>query len=109
MAQVIPVVFALPTGVEARDVVHLSEKVRFWAHRYRGGRRSVARGGNREWSSTLGSDQATQSKSVWGGARAGAMGGASVGRLRWRRIFLITEGAVIKAIMTRSPPHLGQR
>ena len=40
--------------------------------------------------------------------RAGARGGARVGRPRWLRILMITGGSSIAAMIFKAPPQLGQ-
>jgi len=39
---------------------------------------------------------------------AGAFGGARLGKPRWVRILMITEGSSIAARMVKGPPHCGQ-
>src|SRR5262249_3398582 len=50
------------------------------------------------------------SQVVWNRStrRAGARGGARVGRPRWLRILSITGGSSIAAMIFKAPPQLGQ-
>ena len=50
-------------------------------------------------------DQAAWNRST---RRAGDLGGARAGKCRWVRIFVITAGSTIAAMICRRPPQRGQ-
>src|SRR5499433_94909 len=54
--------------------------------------------------------QFSASQIVWNRStrRAGARGGARVGRPRWLRILMITGGSSMAAMIFKAPPQLGQ-